>query len=146
MNIAKVTGVVTGTRERAHVFALDEDGRPRVRALVDPDGRFTLDVPTIAKQWFAALEAVHTSAPVRFVPGTPWDLRLDVSAGGELHVKVTDGDTGQPLVGRLIVKGIEGTIDPSFGPDYRASGAGPLMDILEGRSRRRSRPGNTASR
>ncbi|MDF2698244.1 MAG: hypothetical protein K0S65_6627, partial [Labilithrix sp.] len=73
-----------------------------------------------------------TSAPVRFTPGTPWDLKLDVSAGGELHVKVTDGDTGQPLVGRLIVKGIEGTVDPSFGPDYRASGAGPLMDILEG--------------
>ena len=135
VNIAKVTGIVTGTHERAHVFALDEDGRPRARAVVDAGGRFSIDVPTIAKQWFAALEAVHTSAPVRFVPGTPWDLRLDVSAGGELHVKVTDGDTGQRLVGRLIVKGIEGTIDPSFGPDYRASGAGPLMDILEGEVR-----------
>ncbi|MBX3198577.1 MAG: PHP domain-containing protein [Labilithrix sp.] len=132
MTVAKVTGVVTGTHERAHVIALDEDGHPRIRALVDPDGRFTIEAPTIARQWFAALEAVHTSAPVRFVPGTPWDLKLDVSAGGELHVKVTDGDTGQPLIARLIVKGIDGTIDPSFGPDYRASGAGPLMDILEG--------------
>ena len=132
VGVAKVTGVVTGTRERAHVVALDEEGHPQVRAVVDPQGRFTIDAPTGAVQWYAALEAVHTSAPVRFEPGTPWDLRLDVSAGGELHVKVTDGDTGQRLVGRLIVKGIEGTLDPSFGPDYRASGAGPLMDILEG--------------
>ena len=130
--VAKVNGVVTGTRERAHVIALDEEGHPQVRAVVDPQGRFSIDAPTSAVQWLAALEAVHTSAPVRFTPGTPWDLRLDVSAGGELYVKVTDGDTGQPLIGRLIVKGIEGTLDPSFGPDYRGSGAGPLMDILEG--------------
>lgn len=132
MSVAKVTGVVTGTRERAHVVALDEEGHPQVRAAVDPQGRFVIEAPTTAVQWFAALESVHTSAPVRFVPGTPWELKLDVSAGGELLVKVTDGDTGQPLVARLIVKGIEGTLDPSFGPDYRASGAGPLMDVLEG--------------
>lgn len=132
VSVAKVTGVVTGTKERAHVLALDEDGRPRVRAACDPQGRFEVEAPLTAMQWFAALEAVHTSAPVRFAPGTPWELKLDVSAGGELYVKVTDGDTGQPLVARLIVKGIEGSIDPSFGPDYRASGAGPLMDVLEG--------------
>ncbi len=130
--VAKVTGVVTGTSERARVIALDEEGHPQVRALVDAEGRFELEAPTRAVQWFAALEAAHTSAPVRFVPGTPWDLRLDVSPGGELFVKVTDGDTGEPLIARLIVKGIEGTLDPSFGPDYRASGAGPLMDVLEG--------------
>jgi hypothetical protein len=132
VNVAKVSGVVTGTRERAHVFALDEEGHPQVRAVVDGGGRFTIDAPTTAVQWYAALEAVHTSAPVRFVPGTAWELKLDVSAGGELVVKVTDADTNQPLVARLIVKGLEGTMDPSFGPDYRASGAGPLMDVLEG--------------
>jgi hypothetical protein len=132
VNVAKVSGVITGTQERAHIVALDEEGHPQVRAVVDPQGRFTIDAPTSAVQWFAALEAVHTSAPVRFVPGSAGELKLDVSAGGELDIKVTDGDTNQPLVGRLIVKGIEGTMDPSFGPDYRASGAGPLMDILEG--------------
>lgn len=130
--VAKVTGVVTGTTERARVIALDEEGHPQVRAVVDPQSRFVIEAPTTAVQWVAALEAVHTSAPVRFVPGTPWELKLDVSPGGELLVKVTDGDTGEPLIGRLIVKGIEGTLDPSFGPDYRASGAGPLMDLLEG--------------
>ena len=132
VNVAKVSGVVTGTRERAHVVALDEEGRPQLRAVVDSQGRFTIEAPTTAVQWYAALEAAHTSAPVRYTPGSPWELRLDVSPGGELHVRVLDMDTGQPLIARLLVKGIDGTIDPNFGPDYRASGAGPLMDILEG--------------
>jgi len=130
--VARVAGVVTGTKERAHVIGLDEEGRPQVRAIVDAQGRFAIEAPTNALSWYASLEAVHTSAPVRFVPGTPWDLRLDVSAGGELHVRLFDAETKQPVIARLIVKGIAGTLDPSFGPDFRASGAGPLMDILEG--------------
>jgi len=130
--VAKLAGVVTGTKERAHVIGLDEDGRPQVRVPVDAQGRFALEAPISAVQWFAALEAAHTSAPVRFTPGSPNELRLDVSAGGELKVRVIDGDTNQPIVARLIVKGIDGTVDPNFGPDYRASGAGPLMDVLEG--------------
>ena len=130
--VARVSGVVTGTRERAHVVALDEEGRPQLRTVVDSQGRFTVEAPQSAVQWYASLEAVHISAPVRFPPGTPWDLKLDVSPGGELAVKVVDPDTHQPLLARLIVKGIDGTIDPSFGPDYRASGAGPLMDLVSG--------------
>lgn len=130
--VAKVNGVITGTKERAQVVGLDEDGRPQVRLTADAQGRFSIEAPVTAVQWFAALEAAHTSAPVRFTPGTPNELRLDVSPGGELKVKVIDGDTNEPIVARLIVKGVEGTIDPSFGPDYRASGAGPLMDVLEG--------------
>ncbi len=132
VNAAKVSGQITGTTERAHIIGLDEEGHAQLRAMADAQGRFTLDAPTTAVQWYAALEAAHTSAPVRFVPGTKAELKLDVSAGGELDIKVTDADTGQPLIGRLIVKGVEGTVDPTFGPDYRASGAGPLMDILEG--------------
>lgn len=130
--VAKVNGVITGTKERAQVVGLDEDGRPQVRLTADAQGRFSIEAPVTAVQWFAALEAAHTSAPVRFTPGTPNELRLDVSPGGELKVKVIDADTNEPIVVRLIVKGVEGTIDPSFGPDYRASGAGPLMDVLEG--------------
>ena len=132
VQVARVQGQVTGSSERAHVIGLDEEGHPLLRTVVDPNGRFTLEAPANAVQWIAALEAVHTSLPVRFAPGSPWDLRLDVSAGGELAVKIIDADTGQPLIARLIVKGVDGTLDPSFGPDYRASGAGPLMDVLEG--------------
>lgn len=130
--VARLSGVVTGTKERAHVVGLDEDGRPQVRAAVDAQGHFSLEAPVSAVQWFAALEAAHTSAPVRFTPGTNAELRLDVSPGGEIRVRVLDADTLQPVVARLIVKGIDGTVDPNFGPDYRASGAGPIMDVLEG--------------
>ncbi len=129
--VARVAGVVTGTKERAHVVGLDEDGRPQLRVAIDEHGHFAVDSPLTAVQWFATFEAVHTSAPVRFVPGAPSELRLDVSPGGEIRVRVIDGDTRQPIVARLIVKGIDGTVDPSFGPDYRASGAGPIMDVLE---------------
>ena len=130
--VAKVTGEVTGTKERAHVVALDEDGRPQLRVTVDAQNKFAIEAPVSAVQWQAALEATATSAPVRYTPGSDFDLRLDVSPGGELRVHVTDGDTKLPLVARLIVKGIEGSVDPNFGPDYRASGAGPLMDLIEG--------------
>ncbi len=128
----RVTGVVMGTRERAHVIAFDEEGRPQLRTVTDEGGRFAVDAPTSAVQWYAALEAAHTSAPVHFVPGSPWDLRLDVSPGGELRVRILDDDTKRPITARLFVQGIEGTLDPNFGPDYRASGAGPLVDVADG--------------
>ncbi len=130
--VAKVSGVVTGTKERAHVIALDEDGRPQVRVTVDLQGRFTIEAPVAAVQWVAALEAAATSAPVRYTPGTPWELRLDVSPGGELRVRVIDADTNRPIVSRLIVKGVEGTVDPNFGPGLPSLGRRPP----DGRARR----------
>jgi hypothetical protein len=129
---ARVRGIVTGTRESARVFGLDAEGAPQVLAVAEPNGRFVLDVPKTVVQWYAAIDASRTSAPVTFSPGTGWDLRLDVSPGGELRIRITDADTGLPLTARLIVHGIEGTLDPSFGPDYRASGAGPIIDALRG--------------
>lgn len=131
--VAKMTGAVTGTAGRARVFGLDAEGLPRVRAEVsEGGGRFELWVPPSVSLWYAAIDASRTSAPVRFTPGLPWDLRLDVSPGGELRARVVDADTGAPLTARLVVHGIDGTLDPSFGPDYRASGAGPLIDSLHG--------------
>ncbi len=129
---ARVRGSVSGAHGRARIYGLDAEGAPRVSALAAVDGRFVLDVPKAVVQWYAALDPSRTSTPITFVPGTPWDLRLDVSPGGELHVRIIDADTAAPLTARLIVHGIEGTLDPSFGPDYRASGAGPIIDALRG--------------
>ncbi len=129
---ARVRGIVTGTTERAQVFGLDAEGAPRVRVQTEAGGRFVLDVPTTVTQWYAALDPTRTSAPSSYTPGLPWELRLDVSPGGELAMRVTDSDTGAPLTARVVVHGIDGTLDPSFGPDYRASGAGPIIDSLRG--------------
>ncbi|WP_394825313.1 CehA/McbA family metallohydrolase [Pendulispora albinea] len=138
METAPVHGIVsaapgdTRVRAHAHVFGLDASGSPSVRAAVDHEGRFAIDVPRSVDKWYAAEKADRTSAPIVFEPGTPWDLRLDLSPGGELRVRIVDPDTGAPLTARLVVHGVDGTLDPSFGPDYRASGAGPIIDSLRG--------------
>ncbi len=129
---APVRGRVTGTGERANVVGRDAQGNPQVRALVGDGGAFALDVPATVVQWYASIDPGRASGLVPFAPGTPHDLVLDVSPGGELRVAIVDADTHKPLTARLLVRGVDGTIDPSFGPDYRASGAGPVIDALRG--------------
>jgi hypothetical protein len=130
--VTRVKGRVNGTGEPARVYGLDADGAPSIVIGADSDGGFLVDVPKTVVEWYAALDASRTSTPVRFIPGTPWELRLDVSPGGELRARIVDPDAQGLLTARLLVHGIDGTLDPSFGPDYRASGAGPLMDALRG--------------
>ena len=129
---ATVHGHVTGAAESALVFGRDAQGNPQVRAYASEDGTFTLDVPPSVVEWYAAIDPGRSSSVVPFVPGTPRDLVLDVSPGGDLHVTIVDADGRKPLTARLLVRGVGGTIDPSFGPDYRASGAGPIIDALRG--------------
>ena len=130
-----VKGVVHGVGGSARVVGLDDEGLPRVRFVTKTDGRFEVRVPREVTNWYASVRGttkVATSSPTYFMPGTGYELQLDVSEGGEIEVHVTDGDTHAPLTARLLVHGVEGTLDPSFGPDYRASGAGPLIDALRG--------------
>jgi hypothetical protein len=129
---ARVRGHVTGATERSLVFGRDAQGNPVVRAHADPGGAFALDVPRTVVEWYAAIDPGRASGLASFVPGTLRDLVLDVSPGGDLHVVITDGDTHAALTARLVVHGMDGTVDPSFGPDYRASGAGPVIDALRG--------------
>ena len=124
--------VVTGAKEEARVFGLDDDGHPILRMRAQPDQHITVMVPPRITSYYAAMDASDTSSPIRFEAGLPWDLALDVSLGGELHIRVVDADTDLPITARIAVRGIDGTLDPSFGPDYRASGAGPIMDALKG--------------
>lgn len=127
-----VRGRVTGTTDRALVIGRDDQGSPQVRAHADDTGAFELQVPATVTQWYAAVDPGRSSTIVTFTPGSPHELVLDVSPGGDLHVSIVDADTRRPLTARLLVHGIDGTVDPSFGPDYRASGAGPIIDALRG--------------
>jgi hypothetical protein len=129
---APVHGRITGTGERALVIGRDSQGNPQVRALASETGTFDLDVPAGVVEWYATIDPGRASGLASFAPGTPRDLVLDVSPGGELRVSIVDADTRKPLTARLLVRGIDGTVDPSFGPDYRASGAGPVIDALRG--------------
>ena len=132
MSTTHVKGRVTGTKDRARVFGRDGQGAPQLRATAADDGTFELDAPQSVIEWYAAIDAARASSVASFTPGTARDLVLDVSPGGALRVTVVDFDTKKPLTARLLVTGIKGTVDPSFGPDYRASGAGPLIDALHG--------------
>lgn len=129
--VARVHGRVTGSNGRAVLYGVDDLGHPQVRAELGPEGTFDVLAPLSVDKWLAR-EGTSASAPVRFPPGTGWPLVLDMSPGGELEVRVTDEDTKERVPSRLWVHGVEGTLDPSFGPDFRASGAGPLVDVLDG--------------
>jgi hypothetical protein len=129
---APIRGRVTGTTERSLVFGLDAREKPTVRVHVGDDGAFALDVPITAVVWYAAVDPGRASGLLPFIPGTPGDLVLDVPPGGDLHVTIVDADTHTLLTARLLVHGVDGTVDPNFGPDYRASGAGPVIDALRG--------------
>jgi hypothetical protein len=129
---ALVRGHVTGGEGRTLVLGRDAQGTLQVRALAGEGGAFAFDVPTSVVEWYAAIDAAQTSSLATFVPGTARDLVLDVSPGGDIHVTIVDADGRAPLTARLLVHGIDGTVDPSFGPDYRASGSGPLIDALRG--------------
>ncbi len=124
--------VVAGATLESRIFGSDDDGHLIVRMRMHPGEHVTVMVPARVTRFYAAATPDDTSAPVRFEPGLPWELVLDVSPGGELRVRVVDGDTDTPVTARIVVHGVEGTLDPSFGPDYRASGAGPIMDSQKG--------------
>jgi hypothetical protein len=129
---ASVRGRVTGTIGPSLIFGRDAEDHPLIRAHVGDTGAFALDVPTSVVKWYAAIDPGRSSGLTWFAPGSPRDLVLDISPGGELRVKIVDADTNEPLTARLLVHGVDGTVDPSFGPDYRASGAGPIVDALRG--------------
>lgn len=128
----KVRGAVTGTSDLARVYGRDSQGLPQVFARTVVGNKVELDVPAMVVEWYAVVDAARASSLYSFAPGSDKELVLDVSPGGELKVVIVDADTHKPLTARLMVRGVEGTIDPSFGPDYRASGAGPLIDALRG--------------
>jgi hypothetical protein len=127
-----VHGKVLGAVGRVNVGARTAAGIPLADVRVDSKDTFTLAIPVEATLWHASLDSAQSSTPVVYVPGTREPLVLDISPGGTLDVTVGDPDTQKALTARVIVRGRNGTLDPNFGPDYRASGAGPVVDSLRG--------------
>src|SRR6185436_9183446 len=106
----------------------------RVLLHVKPDsaGRFVAVAPAVEIGFYATMVQTRGSPIVTRPVADDSELELNMLPGGEVHVQVSDFDTDAPLTARLIVHGIAPTADPNFGPDYRASGAGPLIDALRG--------------
>ena len=133
----RVFGKVQGARDSSVVYATSDDGVPQARAMVDSSGSFVMAVPKRLTHFFAATKAAgapgeaRNTSPVSVIePGVPWPLLLDLEPGGTCRIRVLEH--GLPLTARIIVRGVAGTRDPWFGPDYRASGAGPVADVKDG--------------
>lgn len=135
-----VHGKVQGARAGAVVYATDDEGITQARAPVDAQGNFELAVPKTLTHFFAANRgstaaenaAVGTSPVTQFEPGVAWPLLLSLEPPGSCKVQVLDGASQRPLTARILVRGVGDTRDPWFGPDYRASGAGPVADVRDG--------------
>ena len=130
--VRRLRGRVVGGDPGVDVWGVGPEGRPLLHVKSGTDGRFEVVAPPTEIGFYATMEHTRASPIVQRMPRDNSELELTMLPGGEAHVRVGDLDTGQPLTARLIVHGIAPTADPNFGPDYRASGAGPLIDALRG--------------
>jgi hypothetical protein len=119
------------TEEPPRLFVLDGEGREL--AMVNPgkNGKFRVKKPRGAVSVLGARGATRASPVTPLGPaGKP--LKIQVPDAGTVDVAIVDADSGLPVVARLLVRGLDGTFDPMFGPDFRASGAGPIVDSARG--------------
>jgi len=130
--VRRLRGRVVGGDPGVDVWGVGPEGRPLLHVKSGADGRFEVVAPPTEIGFYATMEHTRASPIVQRMPRDNSELELTMLPGGEAHVRVGDLDTGLPLTARLIVHGIAPTADPNFGPDYRASGAGPLIDALRG--------------
>jgi hypothetical protein len=125
-------GRVVGGATGVDVWGVGPDGRPLLHVKPGLDGRFEAVAPMLDVGFYATMTHTRASPMVARGQRDNSELELTMLPGGEAHIRVDDLDTGEPLTARLIVHGVSPTADPNFGPDYRASGAGPLIDALRG--------------
>lgn len=128
----EVRGRVKGGVGDLDVWAYDEHGDVVARGHADASGEFVVAAPLVKLRWTAVVGMMRMSESVERAADDASDVELLLLPGGRVDVALRDPDTGQPLTARLVVHGVAPTADPSFGPDYRASGAGPLLDVLRG--------------
>ncbi len=127
-----IRGRVLGAHGASTVTGSTGHGSPWVRFTSQGSTPFEVFAPKDATEWSAAIDNVQGSQVVTAEPGAASIFTLDVSPGGEVHVRVLDEVTKKPITARLFFRGTAGTPDPNFGPDYRSSGAGPIVESATG--------------
>jgi hypothetical protein len=131
-SVRKLRGRVVGGGAGIDVWGVGAEGRLLLHVKPGPDGRFLAAAPASDVGFYATMTHTRASPIAHRAWNDDSELELTMLPGGEVHVRVEDVDSGVPLTVRLIVHGLAPTADPNFGPDYRASGAGPLIDALHG--------------
>jgi hypothetical protein len=130
--VRRLRGRVVGGGAGIDVWGVGSEGRLLLHVKPGADGRFLAVAPASDVGFYATLTHTRASPIAHRSASDDSELELTMLPGGEVHVRVEDFDSGVPLTARLIVHGLAPTADPNFGPDYRASGAGPLIDALHG--------------
>lgn len=111
------------------VGLFDDDGRAIGVGFAGADGvvtAFSLGTP---KRAFSLLAGHVTGGAIELseAPAVVPAVRH-----GHLDVHVVDPDVAGALACRIVVRGVAGTPDPTFGSPERATGAGPIVDTEDG--------------
>jgi hypothetical protein len=130
--VRKLRGRVVGGGAGIDVWGVGSEGRLLLHVKPGPDGRFLAVAPGNDIGFYATMTHTRASPIAHRAANDDSELELTMLPGGEVRVRIEDIDSGVPLTARIIVHGLAPTADPNFGPDYRASGAGPLIDALHG--------------
>ncbi len=122
--------VTSGSARDVEVWGVDAEGRPWSFARPADDGAFVAVAPPRRLSWFGTLAGLRATPVASDAEGAP--LELPLAPGGQVVVQVRDADSGEPLTARVLLSGVAPTASPNLGPDFRASGAGPLADLARG--------------
>jgi hypothetical protein len=133
--IGRVTGLLAPAPSWAIVTAIASDGTIALKENVREDGQF--DLVLSPGRYRLLLETPggldETSVDVK-EGKTPTVARLVVPQAERLDFRIAD-TFGQPIPGRLIVTGLEGTPDPRFVSVPQVSAAGNEVHSLTGEGR-----------
>ena len=121
-------GVIDPPTAGVGVAAIGLLGEPLGAGVSDARGSFTVVAKPGAARLFAVLGEGRASAVTASHPG----VRLALFPLGHVRVSVRDEDSDRLLPARIFVHAEAGTREPSFGPPFRASGAGSLLDVEAG--------------
>jgi hypothetical protein len=133
--IARVTGVLDPAPSWAIVTAIASDGTTALKENVREDGRFELVLTPGRHRLLLETPGGLDGTSVDAKEGkTPTVARLVVPQAERLDFRITDA-LGQPIPGRLIVTGLEGTLDPRFVSVPHVSAAGNEVHSLTGEGR-----------
>ncbi len=121
-------GHVAHARLDSVVVGENESGIERVRIALDAQGNFRGTAPADVIQWHASSSGVLNPASARLPPGTGVPLRLEADPGALVTLVIEEHGTKRKVPARVLLRGLDGTLDPSFGGESGDHGAGPLLD------------------
>lgn len=139
--VSRVTGVLHPAPAWATVTAVASDGTVALKENVRQDGRYDLVLPPDRYRLLLETPGGMDEATVEAIAGKPTVARLVVPQAERLDFRITDA-FGEPIPCRLIVTGLEGTLDPHFVSVPHVSAAGNEVHSITGEGRVDIPPGH----